>query len=118
MQGWLSTHILDTSSGLPAGNVKLVLSILGIDRQEQLVETYTNSDGRTETPLLQGEKFVCGVYEISFYIGDYFGMRNSQSTNNPFLNVVPVRFGIEDASTHYHVPLLVSPYGYSTYRGS
>jgi len=118
LQGWLSTHILDTSSGLPAGNVKLVLSILGIDRQEQLVETYTNSDGRTETPLLQGEKFVCGVYEISFYIGDYFGMRNSQSTNNPFLNVVPVRFGIEDASTHYHVPLLVSPYGYSTYRGS
>ena len=79
MQGWLSTHILDTSSGLPAGNVKLLLSILGIDRQEQLVETYTNSDGRTETPLLEGEKFVCGIYEISFYIGDYFGMRNSQS---------------------------------------
>ena len=118
MQGWLSTHILDTSSGLPAENVKLLLSILKAGRQEQLVEAYTNSDGRTDTPLLEGEKFVCGIYEISFYIGDYFGMRNSQSTNNPFLNVVPVRFGIEDASKHYHVPLLVSPYGYSTYRGS
>ena len=118
MQGWLSTHILDTSSGLPAGNVKLLLSILKAGRQEQLVETYTNRDGRTDTPLLEGEKFVCGIYEISFYIGDYFGMRNSQPTNNPFLNVVPVRFGIEDASKHYHVPLLVSPYGYSTYRGS
>ncbi len=118
MQGWLSTHILDTSSGLPAGNVKLLLSILKADCQEHLVETYTNRDGRTDKPLLEGEKFVCGIYEISFYIGDYFGMKSSQPTNNPFLNVIPVSFGIEDASKHYHVPLLVSPYGYSTYRGS
>jgi 5-hydroxyisourate hydrolase len=111
--GRLSTHVLDTASGQPAADVRLVLRHGG----EVLVDTWTNADGRTEKPLLEGPAFRTGSYELTFHVGDYFRARGTPVAEPPFLDVIPLRFSIaEDA--HYHVPLLVSPYGYSTYRGS
>ena len=111
--GRLSTHILDTSAGQPAGGVRVVLRRNG----ETLVDTQTNADGRTDKPLLEGATFRTGSYELTFHIGDYFRAKGTPIADPPFLDVVPLRFSIaEDA--HYHVPLLVSPFGYSTYRGS
>ena len=111
--GRLTTHVLDTASGRPAAGVKVVL------RQETrvLAEAVTNADGRLERPLLEGAAFAPGRYEIAFHVADYFRTRGIALADPPFLDVIPVRLAIaEDA--HYHVPLLVSPYGYSTYRGS
>jgi 5-hydroxyisourate hydrolase len=111
--GRLSTHVLDTSAGRPAANVRVVLR-----RDEQvLADTRTNADGRTDNPLLEGAAFRAGAYELTFHVGDYFRAQGIPLADPPFLDVVPLRFSIsEDA--HYHVPLLVSPFGYSTYRGS
>jgi len=111
--GRLSTHVLDTSAGRPAANVRVVLR-----RDEQvLADTRTNADGRTDNPLLEGAAFRAGAYELTFHVGDYFRAKGVPLADPPFLDVVPLRFSIaEDA--HYHVPLLVSPFGYSTYRGS
>jgi 5-hydroxyisourate hydrolase len=112
--GRLSTHILDTSVGRPGAGVRVVLRRDG----EVLVDTRTNADGRTDKPLLEGAAFRNGAYELSFHVGDYFrGRGGPPLADPPFLDVIPLRFSIaEDA--HYHVPLLVSPFGYSTYRGS
>jgi 5-hydroxyisourate hydrolase len=111
--GRLSTHVLDTSTGKPAADVRLVLQRDG----EVLVDTRTNADGRTEKPLLEGPGFRTGSYELMFHVGEYFRARGMPLAEPPFLDVIPLRFSVaEDA--HYHVPLLVSPYGYSTYRGS
>jgi 5-hydroxyisourate hydrolase len=111
--GRLSTHVLDTSMGRPAAGVRLVLR----RGDGVLVDTRTNADGRTEKPLLEGEAFRIGSYELTFHIGEYFRARGAPLADPPFLDVIPLHFSIaEDA--HYHVPLLVSPYGYSTYRGS
>ena len=111
--GRLSTHVLDTASGRPAGGVRLVLRRGG----EVLVDTRTNADGRTDGPLLEGEAFRTGAYELRFHVGDYFRAQGTALADPPFLDVIPLQFSMaEDA--HYHVPLLVSPYGYSTYRGS
>jgi 5-hydroxyisourate hydrolase len=111
--GRLSTHVLDTASGQPAADVRLVLRRGG----EVLVDTRTNADGRPEKPLLEGPEFRTGSYELTFHVGDYFRARGTPVAEPPFLDVIPLRFSIaEDA--HYHVPLLLSPYGYSTYRGS
>jgi 5-hydroxyisourate hydrolase len=105
----LSTHVLDMAHGRPAAGMRVRL----FGRDGLIREADTNADGRTDAPLLAGETIPTGVYDLVFCVGEYYG---SQGT--PFLGEVVVRFGIEDPSANYHVPLLVSPYGYTTYRGS
>lgn len=115
----LSTHVLDTASGCPASGVALVLSHLTDGRHRTvMVKTSTNADGRTDAPLLSGDAFQTGLYEIAFHVGDYFRARGVDVSEPAFLDVIPIRFGIADPQGHYHVPLLVSPWSYSTYRGS
>jgi len=111
--GRLTTHVLDTASGRPAAGLKIVLR-RGADA---IAEGRTNADGRLDRPLLEGTAFAPGRYELCFHVGEYFRANGVALADPPFLDVVPVRFAMaEDA--HYHVPLLISPYGYSTYRGS
>jgi 5-hydroxyisourate hydrolase len=114
----LSTHVLDTMHGQPAAGVRLTLHRLDGDHRTLLKETATNADGRTDAPLLSGEAFVTGLYEISFHIGDYFKARGVSLPEPAFLDVVPLRFAIAEPDGHYHVPLLCSPWSYATYRGS
>lgn len=115
----LSTHVLDTAAGCPAAGVVLVLSRLSDGRHRTvLIETLTNADGRTDTPLLAGDALETGLYEIAFHVGDYFRAQGVDLPDPPFLDIVPIRFGIADPQGHYHVPLLVSPWSFSTYRGS
>ncbi|MCW6509071.1 hydroxyisourate hydrolase [Lichenifustis flavocetrariae] len=115
----LSTHVLDTAQGRPAAGVTLVLSRFEDGRHRTvLCDTKTNQDGRTDTPLLEGDAFKVGQYEIAFHVGPYFRAQGLTLPEPPFLDVVPLRFGIADPHGHYHVPLLVSPWSYSTYRGS
>ena len=107
MNAKLSTHVLDTARGKPAAGMTITLS-----RGSQLLKTVkTNADGRTDAPLLSASEMATGEYELVFHVGDYFGSRE-------FLDCVPVRFTITDATASYHVPLLCSPWAYSTYRGS
>lgn len=114
-QGYLTTHILDTAKGCPANNVKIDLYRLEGEQRDHLASKVTNEDGRTDGPILPKEKFSVGSYELVFQIGDYFGDSGSKPA---FIDIVPIRFGISDGDAHYHVPLLVSPFSYSTYRGS
>lgn len=114
----LTTHVLDTSRGIPARNVVVDLHIIRSGQRVLLKTTTTNQDGRTDEPLLSGANIEPGTYELTFYAGDYFRASGVELTDPPFLDQVVVRFGIADASGNYHVPLLLSPYGYSTYRGS
>jgi 5-hydroxyisourate hydrolase len=116
--GRLTTHVLDTTSGQPGAGIAVELSRLDGERRERLARATTNADGRCDAPLLQGAELRPGVYELLFHIGDYFRAQGVRLAEPPFLERVPVRFGIADALRHYHVPLLISPYGYSTYRGS
>lgn len=120
--GRLTTHILDIMSGSPAAGVTIELFHLDGtgdgDGRDLLAKAITNADGRCEKPLLEGDVFQVGNYELVFHMGDYFAARDAAVTEPPFLGAVPVRFSVADADSHYHVPLLVSPYGYSTYRGS
>jgi len=115
----LTTHILDLTHGKPAANVKVELFYLTGDTADrwQVSTNYTNNDGRLDAPLLTGDETVIGEYELVFHIGEYF-RQTSLASEPPFLNTVPVRFGISDVDAHYHVPLLVSPWGYQVYRGS
>ena len=116
--GRLTTHVLDTSAGRPAGGVHVDLYRLTEDGREKLCEALTNADGRCDAPLLEGEKFRIGEYEVEFHVGDYFSAMGVASPEPRFFDVVPIRFGISSVDADYHVPLLLSPYGYSTYRGS
>ncbi len=118
--GRLSTHVLDVASGRPAQGVAVELHRIGPDGGSALVlRTSTNADGRTEAPLLAGDLFQAGTYELIFAVGDYFRTHGAAGMPEPpFLDRVPIRFGIAEADGHYHVPLLVSPWSYSTYRGS
>lgn len=117
--GRLTTHVLDTATGLPAADLALTLWSLGADgTRRQLLETRTNADGRVDRPLLEGDAFVSGVYELVFRVGAYFWTNGLELPDPAFLDEIPLRFGVADASRHMHVPLLVSPYGYATYRGS
>jgi 2-oxo-4-hydroxy-4-carboxy-5-ureidoimidazoline decarboxylase len=116
--GRLSTHVLDTVSGRPAAGVKIVLEELGASAEGLLKETITNADGRTDAPLLGGGPLRIGTYEIAFHIGAYFAAQAVTTSRPPFLDVVPIRFAIAEPEAHYHVPLLASPWAYSTYRGS
>lgn len=115
--GKLTSHVLDTAHGVPAAG--MVIGVWRVDGgDEQLKSVTTNSDGRTNEPLLVGDEFACGQYELRFHVAGYFRAKGVDLPNQPFLDVVPVSFGISDPDAHFHVPLLVSPYGYSTYRGS
>jgi 5-hydroxyisourate hydrolase len=115
----LTTHVLDTSIGRPAFGVEIELHALAADGARALVRrTKTNADGRTDAPLLAAAEARAGTYELSFHIGAYFRGRGAQTAEPPFLDVVPIRFAIADPSAHYHVPLAVTPWSYSTYRGS
>ena len=116
--GRLTTHVLDTALGRPAAGLTLRLYKLEADSRRLLASAVTNSDGRTDGPLLDGDAFAPGVYEIEFEAGAYHRAAAAPGASAPFLDTVPVRFGISDAGANYHVPLLLSPFGYSTYRGS
>jgi 5-hydroxyisourate hydrolase len=115
----LTTHVLDTVHGGPAEGMRIELSVFDDHGNPRLLASFiTNSDGRSEQPMLEGTAFATGRYELVFHVGAYFAARGSVLPKPPFLDVVPVRFGIADTASHYHVPLLVSPWSYSTYRGS
>ena len=118
MVGRLTTHILDTTRGQPAAGVAIELWRLDGEELRLLRTVRTNADGRTDGPLLSGNELTAGVYELVFAVGAYFAEQGGISDDPPFLDRVPVRFGIADPTAHYHVPLLASPWAYSTYRGS
>jgi 5-hydroxyisourate hydrolase len=115
--GRLTTHVLDTMSGKPAAGLKLELwQITASERHLKTV--HTNADGRVDSPLLEGADFHPGHYELRFHAGDYLRINGATLTDPAFLDIIPIRFGVDDAARHYHVPLLLSAFGYSTYRGS
>jgi hydroxyisourate hydrolase len=117
--GRLTTHVLDTTRGGPAAGVRIDLSAIDAGGAARLLATvHTNHDGRTDQPLLEGAAFAAGRYELAFHMGAYFAAAGAAAATLPFLDVVPIRFGIADPQSHYHVPLLASPWNYSTYRGS
>jgi 5-hydroxyisourate hydrolase len=118
MAGWLTTHVLDTARGCPAEGLRIVLSRIGPQGAETLADMVTNADGRTDAHILPKETFATGTYELVFHAGDYLRASGQAGDDPLFLDQVPIRFGMADATAHYHVPLLLSPYGYSTYRGS
>lgn len=120
MVGKLTTHVLDTARGCPASNLAIELWLVEARSGDKvLLKTLrTNADGRTDSPLLANEEFKCGLYELVFSVGSYFAEHFDNLPNPAFLDRVPIQFGIADSTSHYHVPLLVSPWSYSTYRGS
>ena len=116
--GKLTTHILDTAHGHPGAGI--AISLFRLDGAQRLLLGHftSNHDGRCDAPLLEGDALTVGVYELDFSVGDYFTRAGVTPTQPPFLDVVTLRFGIADAAAHYHVPLLCSPWSYSTYRGT
>jgi 5-hydroxyisourate hydrolase len=116
--GRLSTHVLDTARGIPAQGVLIELHAVEGAARRQICTAITGADGRTEEPLLNADRFAPGTYELTYRIGDYYRRLGAVLTDPPFLDLVVIRFGIADSAANYHVPLLVSPYGYTTYRGS
>ncbi len=116
-EGRLTTHVLDTASGTPAAGMKIELFAVKGAEFYRILTVETNSDGRCAAPLLSGGSLKRGEYELRFHAGDYLDGQEKVSGRR-FLDIIPIRFGIEDEGAHYHVPLLVAPYGYSTYRGS
>lgn len=116
--GWLSTHILDTARGVPAAGIKIMLYRISGNSHKKIAEVVTNADGRTDAPMLAGAEFRVGSYELVFCAGDYLRQTGQVTGEALFLDEIPIRFGISDAAAHYHVPLLLSGFGYSTYRGS
>jgi 5-hydroxyisourate hydrolase len=120
MAGRLTTHVLDIARGRPAAGMTVELWRLDVGRETRalLRAARTNADGRTAEPMLANAEMMAGVYELVFAVGDYFRMQGMPTAEPPFLDRVPIRFGIADPAAHYHVPLLTSPWAYSTYRGS
>jgi 5-hydroxyisourate hydrolase len=116
--GKLTTHVLDTARGKPAAGVKITLYRITEAGSQQLAETVTNADGRTDTPMLAGSALTVGRYELVFGAGAYLRASGQAVGDVLFLEDIPIRFGVPDAAAHYHVPLLISPFAYSTYRGS
>ncbi|SIT38995.1 5-hydroxyisourate hydrolase [Paraburkholderia ribeironis] len=116
--GKLTTHVLDTANGRPGAGIKIELFALAGDTRRALKTTTTNDDGRCDEPLLEGDALVAGEYELVFSAGDYFASIGTKVPEPRFVDRVVLRFGVADAAAHYHVPLLVSPWSYSTYRGS
>lgn len=117
MSGYLTTHVLDTARGCPAAGLRIELFRIDGDTRVLLRETVTNGDGRTDSQILPAEQFQCATYELVFHCGAYLDACGVAPEQPRFLDQVPIRFGMSEA-THYHVPLLLSPFGYSTYRGS
>jgi len=115
--GYLTTHVLDSAHGMPGNGIEIQLYRIG-EQRELLATVQTNDDGRVDQPLLEGESFVKGVYELQFAVSDYYRRLGVELPEPAFLGDVVLRFGIADEAEHYHVPLLISPYSYSTYRGS
>ncbi len=116
--GRLTTHVLYTTHGLPGAEIKVELYKVNEDSTEKLATVITNSDGRTDAPILAGNDFRPGKYQLVFYVADYYKSKGVELDGVPFLDDVVIRFGLDDPEAHYHVPLLVSPYSFSTYRGS
>lgn len=115
--GYLTTHVLDTARGIPAEGIRIELYRLGGGRKK-LAEMKTNDDGRTDAHILPETAFETGEYELVFHAGAYLDASGVPAEDPRFLSAIPIRFGISDPNAHYHVPLLLSPFGYSTYRGS
>ncbi len=116
--GRLTTHVLDTASGKPAAGLVIELFSLDHGQRHHLKTVTTNGDGRIEGPILEGAALKAGIYELVFHAGNYFRQSGATWPEPVFLGDIPIRFGIAAPHEHYHVPLLLSPYGYSTYRGS
>ena len=116
--GFLTTHVLDTMNGCPAAGMRVALYRFADDAPQLLRELALDADGRAGGPLLEGDAFAAGRYRLEFDVAAYFRARGADLPEPPFLDRVPLDFGIADASSHYHVPLLASPWSYSTYRGS
>ncbi len=115
--GYLTTHVLDTARGMPAEGITIALYWVSGNSHKKIAEAVTNSDGRTDVPILPEDKFRTGTYELIFFAGDYLRATGQAGEEPLFLDQVPIRFGMSQ-DDHYHVPLLLSPYGMSTYRGS
>jgi 2-oxo-4-hydroxy-4-carboxy-5-ureidoimidazoline decarboxylase len=118
VHGRLSTHVLDTHAGRPATGILVELAELGEGERRMVARAVTNADGRTDRPLIEAKPLPIGNYELSFHVGAYFAARAVRLPDPPFLDVIPIRFAIAEAEGHYHVPLLVTPWSYATYRGS
>jgi 5-hydroxyisourate hydrolase len=116
--GHLSTHVLDTSRGLPAAGVLVEVRLLRGTESTRVAAATTNAQGRTDAPLMADQPLERGTYELTFHVGDYFRRAGVALSDPPFLDQVVIRVGIADADAGYHVPLLISPYGYTTYRGT
>lgn len=114
----LSTHVLDTARGKPAAGVKIMLYHVSGSAHRKIAEAVTNADGRTDQPMLTADQMTVGSYELVFYAGEYLRATGQAQGDVLFLDEIPIRFGVNDTSQHYHVPLLISPFAYSTYRGS
>ena len=117
-EGYLTTHVLDTARGLPAAGMRIALYRVSGNSHTEIAEMVTNADGRTDAPILPKATFAVGTYELVFFAGDYLDAIGVSAESPRFLDQIPIRFGISDAGSHYHVPLLLSPFGYGTYRGS
>ncbi len=117
-EGYLTTHVLDTARGVPAEGIAITLYRVSGNSHRKIAEAVTNADGRTDSPILPKDKFDIGTYELIFHAGAYLDASGAAPETPRFLEEIPIRFGISDATAHYHVPLLLSPFGYSTYRGS
>ena len=117
-EGYLTTHVLDTARGCPAAGMRIALYRVTSTGRDKIAEMVTNEDGRTDSPILPKGKFVPGTYELVFFAGAYLDACGVPPESPRFLDEIPIRFGISDAGAHYHVPLLLSPFGFSTYRGS
>ncbi len=117
-EGYLTTHVLDTARGCPAEGVRIALyRVTGLSNKK-IAEAVTNADGRTDSPILPKDQFGVGSYELVFFTGEYLDACGAPPESPRFLDQIPIRFGISDGGAHYHVPLLLSPFGYATYRGS
>ncbi|WP_434362397.1 hydroxyisourate hydrolase [Parasalinivibrio latis] len=116
--GKLTTHVLDTANGMPGAGIHIALYRVADDQLTHVTSAVTNEDGRTDAPLLEGTSLETGKYQLVFDTAAYFRARNTTLEEIPFLDDVVIRFGINNSDQHYHVPLLVSPYSFSTYRGS
>lgn len=115
--GFLTTHVLDTARGIPAEGMKI--DLYSLDGTRTLIRSMvTNSDGRTDSQILPKNEFKTGTYELVFHAGAYLDVTDTPLESPRFLDEIPIRFGISDPESHYHVPLLISPFGFSTYRGS
>ncbi len=117
-EGYLSTHVLDAARGCPAEGMRLTLHRIDGDDRILLADTVTDADGRTEGPVLPASAFRTGTYELLFHAGDYLRATGQAGEDPLFLDLIPIRFGMSDPEAHYHVPLLLSPFSFSTYRGS